>query len=168
MANRSSVWKNDDGLTVRFHRDLGKAALVGDTQSDGIRIKKIVDLDYSRFGATGTDYLLDNQPQSALPSGAQILDATLIVTEAFTSGGAATLTIGLYKEDGTTAIDADGIDAAIALTAINTVGEVVDCDGALVGGVALTADGYISVNVGTAAFTAGRAVLEIEYLIPKS
>lgn len=101
---------------------------------------------------------------ATLPANSFIVKATLEVTTAFTSGGAATLTIGLVEPDGT-AIDADGIDAAIALTAIDAVGERVLCDGALVGALAGigTAAGQIIATFGTAAFTAGAARLIVEY-----
>ena len=84
---------------------------------------------------------------------------------AFTSGGSATLGIGAYNSAGS-AIDADGIDATIALTAINATTKAVACDGALVGGAVMTgaADAYIKANYGTAAFTAGAAKLVITYI----
>ena len=99
-----------------------------------------------------------------LPAHAWIKDATLRVTEAFTSGGTPTLDIGLTESDGT-AIDADGIDAAVALSAIDAVGETVLCDGALVGNTAGigSAAGQV-VAAGSAAYTAGRAVLIIRYV----
>lgn len=99
-----------------------------------------------------------------IPANAFITKATLEVTTAFTSGGAATLTIGLVEPDGTP-IDPDGIDAAIALTAIDAVGERVLCDGDLVTGLAGigAAAGQIIATFGTAAFTAGAATLTIEY-----
>jgi hypothetical protein len=88
----------------------------------------------------------------------------LIVTTAFTSGGAATLTLGLQQKDGTI-IDADGIDATIALAAL-AANLAVACDGALVDGTATvgSADAYLSVIYGTAAYTAGAAKLVLEYI----
>lgn len=103
----------------------------------------------------------------SIPAGSFILSATLQVKEAFTSGGSATLDLGLVEADGT-AIDADGIDAGIALGAINAANETVLCDGALVGALAGigAADGQLICANGTAAFTAGKAVLEVEYRKP--
>lgn len=96
-----------------------------------------------------------------IPANAHISRATLRVHTAFAGG--TSYNIGLEEEDGTT-IDADGIDAAIALTAIDAVGETVLCDGALVANTAGigTAAGQV-VIAATGTFTAGKASLEIEY-----
>jgi hypothetical protein len=100
-----------------------------------------------------------------IPAGAIIVNADLVITDAATSGGSATLTIGTYNAAGTV-VDADGIDAAIALTAIDADGDVVQCDGAQVSGVVTvgSAPVYIGALYGTAAFTAGSAVLIVEYI----
>lgn len=68
--------------------------------------------------------------------------------------------------------DADGIDAAVALTAIDAIGEIVQCDGAVVNGtiaVGATANGdcYIAPSYNTAVFTAGKGLLTIEYIEPQ-
>lgn len=96
-----------------------------------------------------------------LPSHARIARATLRVITAFAGG--TSYNLGLYEEDGTV-IDADGIDAAIALTAIDAVGDVVNCDGALVGllvGIGVERGSLRVAATGT--FTAGKAQLEIVY-----
>ena len=114
----------------------------------------------STFGASNIDPLA---PQ--LPAGSIIVNADLVITSPFTSGGSATLTIGTYNAAGT-AIDADGIDAAIAVTAIDADGDVVQCDGAQVSGLVTVggAAAYVGWNWGTAAFTGGAAKLIVEYI----
>ncbi len=99
-----------------------------------------------------------------IPAGSYITGAHLLVSTAFTSGGSATLTVGTYTQAGA-AVDADGIDAAIALAAIGA-DKAVACDGAAVGGTATVggADVYVEAIYGTAAFTAGEAKLVIEYI----
>jgi len=101
-----------------------------------------------------------------IPAGSYITGAHLLVSTAFTSGGSATLTIGTYTQAGA-AVDADGIDATIALAAIGA-DKAVACDGAAVGGTATVggADVYVEAIYGTAAFTAGEAKLVIEYIEP--
>ncbi len=97
----------------------------------------------------------------SIPANSYIDRATLRVITAFAGG--TSYNIGLTESDGT-AIDADGIDAAIALTAIDAIGETVLCNGALVQGLAGigTAAGQIDI-VATGTFTAGKASLEIVY-----
>ena len=119
---------------------------------------------------TGTDVPSSvDTPQdhdAFIPAGSYITGASLIVTTAFTSGGSATLTVGTYQQDGT-AVDADGIDATIALAAL-AANKAVACDGAAVGGTATVGanDVYVEAIYGTAAFTAGEAKLVIEYIEP--
>ena len=112
------------------------------------------------FGSANIDPL-----GPTLPAGSIIVNADLVVTTPFASSGGGTLTIGTYNAAGT-AIDADGIDATIALTAIDADGDVVQCDGAQVSGVVTvgSAPVYIGALYGTAAFTAGSAVLIVEYI----
>jgi hypothetical protein len=99
-----------------------------------------------------------------IPSGSYITRASLIVSDAF-AGATAALNIGLQTAAGA-AIAAQGIDAAIAVTAIDADGDVVACDGAYVNGVVTVgaADAYVSLDYDTAAFTAGAAKLVIEYI----
>lgn len=161
-----AIWENNDGLKVRFGADKTRDALTGKTAEIGDENAVIADIVYDRLADAGTAEILGKIPLNAIPKDALITGATLRVSEAFDSASdTATLTIGLHKEDGT-AIDADGIDAGIAQTAIDAVGDEVSCDGALVGGAALTNNGYISVTVGTEAFTAGRAKLRVQYYRP--
>jgi hypothetical protein len=99
--------------------------------------------------------------------------ATLQVVTAFDSAGdAGTLDIGTYSA-AAVVDDADGIDVDIAQSAIDAVGEVVACNGALVAGIITVgatsdSDVYVVPAYQTAAFTAGRAVLTIEYSTPSS
>jgi hypothetical protein len=138
---------NDEGVTVRGARQV-------------ITKKLSLAALGSSFGSSNIDPL-----EAMIPAGAIIVNADLVITDAATSGGSATLTIGTYNAAGT-AVDADGIDAAIALTAIDADGDVVQCDGAQVSGVVTvgSAPVYIGALYGTAAFTAGSAVLIVEYI----
>jgi hypothetical protein len=96
-----------------------------------------------------------------IPANARISRATLRIITAFAGG--TSYNLGLQEEDASV-IDADGIDAAVALTAIDAIGDVVLCDGALVGtlvGIGAAAGQLVVAATGT--FTAGKAQLEIEY-----
>jgi hypothetical protein len=112
-------------------------------------------------------------PQSIrIKRGSRIRSAHFQVHTAFTSGGSATLTLGTYKaQTPATVDDQDGIDAAIALTAIDAIGDIVVCDGALVNGVVsvgATANDDVELVAlyTTAAFTAGTGTLTVEYEEP--
>ena len=103
----------------------------------------------------------DDEAILRIPANARISRATLRIITAFAGG--TSYNFGLSESDGTV-IDADGIDAAVALTAIDAIGDVVLCDGALVGslvGIGSEAGQLLVAATGT--FTAGKAQLEIEY-----
>ena len=71
-----------------------------------------------------------------------------------------------------TADDENGIDAAIAVTALDAIGAVVACDGALVGGVTSagatsTSDVKVAFAYTTGVFTAGAGILTVRYIEPQ-
>lgn len=98
-----------------------------------------------------------------IPAHALIKNAYLEVGVAFTSGGSATLELGVQDTDGSTN-DADGLDtlAVAALTARSW--HVLD--GALVGDTVGAVDVQVSIDDAVAAFTAGTGRLVIEYVEP--
>tara|TARA_R110000764_G_scaffold146013_1_gene233776 strand:- start:537 stop:953 length:417 start_codon:yes stop_codon:yes gene_type:complete len=98
---------------------------------------------------------------AVIPAGSYIANAHLVVTAAAVGG--TSINFGLANAAGA-AIDADGIDAAVATAAL-AANKAVVCNGALVGGAdgVGAADAYITTaNTGT--FTAGEAVLVISYI----
>lgn len=153
---------NADGLEVLTAGEQGTAAKRGTSLSSQKKslVMNITGTEVPSSVATPQDH------DAFIPAGSYITSASLIVSTAFTSGGSATLTIGTYQQDGTV-VDADGIDATIALAAIGA-DKAVACDGAAVGGTATVggADVYVEAIYGTAAFTAGEAKLVIEYIEP--
>jgi hypothetical protein len=117
---------------------------------------QVITFSYDDLPTFGLDAVIQS-----IPANAFIKSATLRVLTAFAGG--ASYNIGLYQAD-STVIDADGIDAAVALTAIDAVGETVLCDGALVAGLlGIGAAAGQVVVAATGTFTAGKAVLTIEY-----
>lgn len=147
LTNNAQGAANDEGVTTRGVRQV-------------ITKKFTLSALGSSFGASNIDPL-----EAMIPANAIIVNADLVITSPATSGGSATLTIGTYNAAGS-AVDADGIDAAIALTAIDADGDVVQCDGAQVSGL-VTVGGaacYIGAIYGTAAFTGGEATLIVEYI----
>ncbi len=155
-------YTNADGLRVLTNADQGAVKTQGTSGYTGTQ-RLIVDLTFTSIGSSfGSSNIDLNNPY--IPAGSVILRADLVMTTAATSGGAATLTLGTYNAAGT-AIDADGIDATVALTAIDAVGETVRCDGAhLTTGGYIAENAYIGAIYGTAAYTAGVGKLIIEYI----
>lgn len=156
-------YTNADGLRVLTDGDQGRVGGEGVT-ARASRQTLVIDITAantgSTFGASNIDPLAPTLPANCI-----IVNADLVVTTPFASSGGGTLTIGTYNAAGT-AIDADGIDAAIAVTAIDADGDVVQCDGAQVSGI-LTIGGaaaYVGWNYGTAVFQSGAAKLLVEYI----
>lgn len=161
----NNTYTNPDGLTIEFGTEKARTVPIGSPNQSGSKQQIQAWISWDALEAFGTVTILDRKFQCAIPAGSIITTSNFVTTTAFTGAGA-TLDIGLIKADGSTAIDADGIDATIALTAIDTVGETVTNDGALVAGVALTDDGYLTCTVGTANFTAGKGLLSVNYIVP--
>ena len=146
---------NADGLLVLTNGEAGVPAENGRT---AVAAKKnlLVDIDLTKGGQSwrsGVD--------ASIPAGSYITSASLVVKTA--AAGGTSVTVGLVKADGT-AIDADGIDTAVA-TADLAANKAVACDGALVGGTATVGvdNAYVGIAT-TGSFTAGQVLLMIDYI----
>ena len=110
---------------------------------------------------------------TVLPVGARISKVETIANTAATSGGSATLSVGLIDQDRSTLTglgDASLVSAA-ALTTIDAAGETTVLTPGSTGagtliGTTLTNAGYITAKYATAAFTAGVVRVRIFYYIP--
>jgi hypothetical protein len=151
-------YTNDDGLYIKFGTAKVEPANVGG-QLKSYGENRVVEITfaYDDLAATGTEKILGDQV--GLPDGCVLEKAEFFVEEAFV-GATATLSFGVIRRDRSTAVDADGIDQTIAVTAIDAIGDTVTCDGALIGTV-LTNGGLITATEGTAAFTAGKGTLRV-------
>lgn len=149
-------WYNNDGLYIKYGKAKGTPAKAGEYVTNGplrmveveIRLPTLV---------TGSTILDDTV---VIPKNAFIERVQIAVDVAATSGGAATLNIGLIRTDRSTALDADGLVVAAALASINAIGNVVEytqgstAHGALIGTV-LSNNGYLVADYDTAVYTAG-------------
>tara|TARA_R110000744_G_scaffold41716_2_gene94657 strand:+ start:797 stop:1273 length:477 start_codon:yes stop_codon:yes gene_type:complete len=154
-------YTNADGLFTITQNAQGGVRDNGLNASNGIKTLVLEIKDATTLGTAA----VDPQPNdSFIPAGSYITKASLVVTTAFTSGGSATLSIGLQNAAGGD-IAAVGIDQTIAVAAL-TANKAVVCNGTSVGGTATvgTANAYLSLVYGTAAFTAGAGKLVIEYI----
>lgn len=158
----ATSWTNADGLVQYFGpRDTENKRVT--VVSDGSFEKTLV-LTFSYDNLPS--WTQDDKGQVAIPANSFITSAH-VQTITPIAGTTPTLTIGLEKDDGDgtkSAIDADGIDAAIAAAAMSAVGETVICDGVLVGGLAGIGadDGYVVATTG-GTVTAGEFQLVIKY-----
>lgn len=100
-----------------------------------------------------------NAMNITIPANSLLLDSYLKVGTAWAGG--TSINIGLVQEDGT-AIDADGLDAAVA-TASLTANAIIAGDGALVGASVGANDAVVEIAA-TGTYTAGSAKLLVRYM----
>lgn len=157
-----------DGVYRRYGKPRDTSSMPGEVQtySAGRRALEM-DFEFNDYPDFTADLDADGTDDGwsgndvFIPAGSYITSAYLIVETAFAGG--TSYNIGLYEADGT-AIDADGIDAAVAVADMNTA-DVVVCNGALVGGaVTIGADDAYVKAVPTGTYTAGKAKLVIEFI----
>jgi len=141
----------------------------GGQTADEVVKHVVYDFDYTDLNSTsaaavqGLDYVF--------PVGTAFLRAKIVVETAVV--GPTNITVGTYlASDGTTAINATGLFAATAVTALDAIGDVVDGAGAqLTTGTtaangALQSAAVIRVLPTVAVATAGKFKLYVSYLAP--
>ena len=170
--SRENLWSNPDGLRVGFgthsvDNDVPAVTGVGSTRFYTVELP-----DATALEATAAITSASIPPQSVtIPQGSYIKSANFQVTVPF-AGATANLDIGLWSNAATPVLDdIDGIDAAVDVLVIDAIGDVVICDGALVGGVLPTGKVNDAANVvvfgyETAVFTAGAGILTLEVVLP--
>jgi len=159
------TWNNNDGLYIRFGTDEGKTGRSGEFGSPlfGTRVEEAI-INLTDLN-TSTNTVLDDNVR--VPKNHRIEKVEIYVDVAATSGGSATLDIGLIKPDRTTEEDYDGIVAALALASLNAKGKVVRIDlgsagaGALLSTELAPAGTLLTAKADTAVFTAGKIRVRI-------
>lgn len=163
--SREEKWQNQDGLCVGFgtrkvaSNEAQKIAVEGAVEELVLDINEAVELDDVQ---DVTDDAIVHG--SEIPAGSLIISATLVVSEAFTSGGAAVLDVGTYNADTGVAVDDDSLIAAAAIGALGA-NAVVTGAGADIGAV-VTARVKVAATYDTAVYTAGKARVVIKYQPP--
>jgi hypothetical protein len=160
------TWTNYDGLRIKIGASEANVTQGGEVNVSGIHEVQV------RFNATslGTATALI-EPGVIIPKGARIDEVVVVAETAATSGGAAALNVGLVRLDNSTAIDEDGLVAALALSTINVAGEKNTLTagttgaGALVG-TTLANAGKIVADYDTAAYTAGVILVRVRFYVP--
>lgn len=158
-------WYNNDGLQLFYGVDKTTTEAAGEYRTDGPLREIEVRIDLTSL-ATGSQTILSN---TVFFPKMRVEEVTLEVQTAATSGGSATLDVGLVSSsDRSTEIDYDGFIAAEVLTAINTAGKKITYvngtskAGALIGTTTATV-GHLVAKAGTAVFTAGVVYVRIKY-----
>lgn len=132
---------------------------------DGVYVSELVIADLTTL-TTSSVIINDVLP---IPANSMIEAVEVIADTAATSGGSATLSVGLYKYDRTTAISETALVSALALTSIDLAGEktILTAGSTSAGakvGISTGADpGLISAKYATAAFTAGAVRIRVKW-----
>lgn len=157
-------WYNSDGLYVKFGPEEATAGTIGEFRTLGSTRETVITLDLTTL--TSSDVILDYS--TFLPKDAFIEAVELETLVSATSGGSATLSVGLYKSDTTTAISATGLVSALAVATLGNAGTSTTLTlgstgaGAKIG----STPGFpalISAKYGTAAFTAGKLSIRVRW-----
>lgn len=157
---------NPDGLYLEYGPDKATPTTAGEYVTVGQLREVEVTITLTGLG-TASAILADT---TIIPAGARLQEIELITKTAATGTGAV-LNLGLIRTDRTTAYDADGLVAALALTAFDAVGETTVIRvgstgaGALLG-TTLANNGLLVADYDTAAYTAGVIVAKIRWYTP--
>lgn len=172
---RANRWNNPDGLFVGFGAHDEDGDVMAELPGDGawktaVGIWNLADLE-----DTDVITIASFDPRALVFKRGTLVRSVILRTLTIcTTGSTSLLDIGTYDVDSSsvTVDDADGFDADINCTLMNAVGETVDCNGANVDGIILlgaTSNSDVQIILGfeTAAFTAGRVEITVEYLPPQ-
>ena len=162
-----ATWMNNDGLYLKYGTTKAVPNTGGDYVSYGNNREAEFTLNLTNLGSTSA---IQNDT-FFFPANTFIEEVQIVAETPATSGGSATLSVGLYKSDRSTALSETALVSALALTAIDGQGEKTVLTlgstgaGAYVGTNTGTDTGgyYISAKYGTAAFTAGVIKLRVKY-----
>jgi hypothetical protein len=154
-------WLNADGLYIKFGQEEAVAGKGGQFATpDGGNVH-VIEFDLNLASLPSAAAIVSDNIR--VPSGFYVKEVELFVKTAAASSGGGTLNVGIIRSDRATEEDYDGLAAAVAVTAVDAVGDVVSLiqggtgHGALVGTqLAATAkNGYFTAHYGTAVFQSG-------------
>jgi len=171
-----TIYTNSDGLVQYYGpRTTNEIAIARQHINDSGSERTIeLDVEYTHIGS-GISTFLDQDSNfngsndsfstshAYIPANAIITDVKFYVKTAFTSGGSATLEVGLYAKAGG-AIDADGLIAAQAVAGLTANTAIVGAGALATNDNVGTANAYVGMTYGTAAFTAGSGRLVVRYV----
>lgn len=160
------IWTNSDGLRIKIGASEANVTQGGEYNQTGQNHEVQVRFNLTSLGTASA--LLE--PGIIIPKGARI-ESVEVLTETAATGATAVLNVGLVRLDNTTAIDADGLVAALAVTALDAAGEKNTLTpgstgaGALIGTTLANAGKFVA-DYDTAAFTAGVVLITVKFYVP--
>ena len=157
------AWHNSDGLLVKFGTEKAVATKAGEYRTTGALREIEVKIDLTTL--TSSAAIISDQvffPKM------RIEEVEIVTHTAATSGGAATLDIGLIQTNRTTEIDFEAFANAVAITTLDAAGEksVLRIGSSGVGqlvGTTTANVGLLTANWNTAAFDTGVIFVRIRY-----
>ena len=153
-----SLYTNADGLQQHYGT---RVVSQGAGEKTGNTFTKTITLDFNGVGLADTAPVIDRS-QARLPKGAYVKSATLLVETTFT-GDTATLDVGTFKASDGTELDMNGLIAAEAVAGLVAGADFAGA-GAQIGTI-IAQDSYIVPTYNTAAFTAGKGRVIVEYVM---
>jgi len=163
----AQTWHDNTGLFQKFGIDQTTPMAGGEYKTYG-EFREI-EVQLTLTSLTTTPTVITGADNIFFPAGVEIEQVEVVVETAGTSGGSATLDIGLIRTDRTTEIDYQAFVKAAAVATLTdgqklTITKGGTAAGDLVGSGSPTANvGHITANYTTAAFTAGVIKLRIKY-----
>lgn len=160
------AWLNEDGLYLKYGTEKTTANKAGEYVTTGpLRMIEVL-IDLTALTETETV-----QSDVTFFPKMRIERVDVVTRTAATSGGTPALDVGLYRMDRTTAIDADGLVEALAMTAMDAAGETTSLSAPTTGtsvgnliGTTTSLPAYITASRTTSdAFTAGAVAVRIFY-----
>lgn len=122
---------------------------------------------------TTSDAVLKGADNFFFPTGVKIESVVIVTDTAATSGGSATLIMGLMQTDRITMIDATGVVNAVAVATLTAGSEQTYVKGTSgagtrvgTGAAATTLPAYITAKAGVAVFTAGAVRVRVRFYRP--
>ena len=164
MALNPRNWRNADGLNVWFGPAEGRSGNGGEQRTNGDTrvLQQVINL--TDLGTTAA--FIDTH--NGVPKGAFVESVEIETLVAATSGGSATLSIGLKQSDESTNISDAALVSAAALATFAAAGTKLTLTTGVTGagdkiGTAIVANGLITAKYATAAFTAGKIIVRTYY-----
>jgi hypothetical protein len=166
------AWIDNAGLYQKYGLEQTVTQAGGEYKTwDAVRMIEF-DLDLTTLTTTaGT--IIPGTDNIHFPAGVAIEEVQVVNKTAATSGGAATLNLGLVRYDRTTEIDFDGILVTAPIADFNAANErksytvgVTGAGALITAGTVGSNPGYLVASYGTAAFTAGLVTIRIMYRKP--